>query len=293
MEHGHDTTGKKFFFVTILNALITVLEFLGGVFSGSLSLLSDAVHNLQDTISIVISYVAHLIGKRRSNSSKTFGYKRAEILAAFINASVLIAITVLLVIESVKRINQPQTINGSLMMIVSIIGLLANGVSMGILLKDSKNNLNIKATMLHMLSDTVSSVGVVIAAIFVQLFRWYWVDPLITILVAFWIMKESYGVVKETVNILMEASPNIDLEDVKKTILTLPEIKNVHHAHLWMIDENLIIFDAHINVDKAQKIVETEELYDKVGHLLKDKYGIGHVTLQVECKKGIGEPMIK
>ncbi|MDO1604467.1 cation diffusion facilitator family transporter [Lactobacillus sp. YT155] len=293
MEDNHDITGKKFFYVTILNAVITALEFLGGIFSGSLSLLSDAVHNLQDTISIVISYIAHVIGKKASNSNKTFGYKRAEILAAFINASVLIAITVLLVIESIKRISEPQEIDGGLMMTVAIIGLIANGISMLVLLKDSKNNLNIKATMLHMLSDTVSSVGVVAAAIFVQLFHWNWVDPLITILVALWIMKESFGVVKETVNILMEAGPKIDLDEVKETIKTIPEIKGVHHAHLWMIDENSINFDAHINVDQSKKVIDIEEIYDKVGSLLKEKYNIGHVTLQVECKKGLEEPMIK
>ncbi|GKQ42184.1 cobalt transporter [Companilactobacillus sp. RD055328] len=293
MDHHNDATGKKFFFVTILNALITIMEFVGGLVSGSLSLLSDAVHNLQDTISIVISYIAHVIGNKKSNSNKTFGYKRAEILAAFINSSVLIAITILLVIESVKRISQPSEINGSLMMIVAIIGLVANGVSMWILLKDSKNNLNIKATMLHMLSDTVSSVGVVLAAIFVQVFNWYWVDPLITIIVALWIMRESYGVVKETVNILMEAGPDIDLEDVKQTIMEVPGIINVHHGHLWMIDENTIIFDAHINVAGTRKVIDTEDLYDEVGKLLKERFNISHVTLQCECKLGIEEPMIK
>lgn len=292
MEHK-DPTGKKFFFVTVLNALITTMEFIGGIVSGSLSLLSDAVHNLQDTISIVISYAAHVIGKRKSNSNKTFGYKRAEILAAFINASVLIAITILLVVESVKRINQPNEINGSLMMIVAIVGLIANGISMLVLLNDSKHNLNIKATMLHMLSDTVSSVGVVLAAIFIQFFHWYWIDPVITILVALWIMKESYNVVKETVNILMEAGPDIDLEDVKSTILEVPGIINVHHAHLWMIDENTIIFDAHINVAETRKVVDTEQLYIDVRQLLERRFNINHVTLQVECKQGIEEPMIK
>lgn len=292
--HNSQNTTKKFFSVTVLNALITIVEFLGGIFSGSLSLLSDAIHNLQDTVSIIISYVAHVIGNKHSNANKTFGYKRAEILAAFVNSSILIAITILLVFESIKRINNPQPINGSLMLTVAIIGLLSNGISVYILLRDSKSNLNIKATMLHMLSDTVSSVGVIIAAIFIQLYNWTWIDPLITVIVALWIMKESFDVVKETVNILMEASPKIDLKDVKKTILeTSADIVNVHHAHLWMIDENTIILDAHINVQETESISEIEKIYITVGERLKEVYNIGHVTLQAECKKGLEDPLVK
>ncbi|MFD1472535.1 cation diffusion facilitator family transporter [Companilactobacillus mishanensis] len=291
MEHSN-VTGKRFLAVTALNLIITVAEFFGGIISGSLGLLSDAVHNLEDSISIVISYVANLIGRRHNNAEKTFGYKRAEILAAFVNSSILIVITILMIIESIRRFRQPQHINGSLMMIVSIIGLVANLISMVALWSGSKNNLNIKATFLHMMSDTLSSVGVVVASIFITLFSWYWVDPLITILIAIWLLKESYDVVKETVNILMEASPEIDLKAVKKAVLTVPDVVGIHHIHVWMIDENYIIFDAHINVKKQCNMDELEKIYREIENLLKTQFKVSHVTLQAECTRGLKEPLI-
>ncbi|GEO78477.1 cation diffusion facilitator family transporter [Companilactobacillus mindensis] len=291
MDH-ENVTGKRFFYVTVLNVLITAVEFVGGFVSGSLGLISDAFHNLEDSLSIVISYVANVIGKRKNNTKKTFGYKRAEILAAFVNSIVLVIITLMMVFESFKRLSQPQHINGKLMMIVSIVGLLANFVSMLLLLTGSKHNLNIKATFLHMLTDTLSSVGVFIASIFVILFNWNWVDPLITIIIAIWLLKEAYSVVSETINILMEASPKIDLDAVQKAILTIPEIVKVHHMHVWMIDENHIMLDAHINVLKNCNMKELDQLYDQVDKMLNDKFHITHVTLQAECSRGLDNSLI-
>ncbi|TGD22462.1 cation transporter [Companilactobacillus suantsaicola] len=291
MDH-EKVTGKRFFYVTALNVIITITEFIGGFVSGSLGLISDAFHNLEDSLSIVISFAANVIGQRKNDVQKTFGYKRAEILAAFVNSIVLVVITVMMVFESFKRLTQPQSINGSLMMIVSLIGLAANFVSMLILFSGSKNNLNIKATFLHMLSDTLSSVGVFVASIFVILFKWNWVDPVITILIAIWLLKEAFSVVIETVNILMEASPKIDLDAVSAAILTVPEIVKVHHVHLWMIDENHIMLDAHINVKKTCNMDQLDHLYDVVDKLLLDKFQITHVTLQAECSRGLDNSLI-
>ncbi|MQS75725.1 cation diffusion facilitator family transporter [Companilactobacillus halodurans] len=292
MDH-EKVTGTRFFYVTVLNILITITEFVGGVISGSLGLISDAFHNLEDSLSIVISYAANVIGRRKNNSQKTFGYKRAEILAAFVNSIVLVVITLMMVFESFKRLSQPQEINGKLMMIVSLIGLAANFISMLMLLSGSKHNLNIKATFLHMLTDTLSSIGVFIASIFVILFNWTWVDPVITILIAAWLLKEAYTVVYETINILMEASPKIDLDAVQAAILTVPEIVKVHHVHVWMIDENHIMLDAHINVVKNCNMMELDGLYDRVDKLLKDEFNITHVTLQAECARGLDNSLIE
>lgn len=291
MEHSN-VSGKRFFGVTVLNIIITIAEFLGGIISGSLGLLSDAVHNLEDSLSIFISYIANVIGRRRNDAEKTFGYKRAEILAAFVNSSILIVITILMIIESIRRFHTPQHINGGLMMIVSLIGLAANFISMIALWSGSKDNLNIKATFLHMLSDTLSSVGVFVASIFVTLFQWYWVDPLITIVIAIWLSKEAYDVVKESVNILMESSPNIDLNAIKKAVLTVPDVVGIHHVHDWMIDENYIIFDAHINVTKNCNMAELEKIYREVEKILKTQFHVSHVTLQAECTRGLKEPLI-
>lgn len=291
MDH-EKVTGKRFFLVTALNVIITITEFIGGFFSGSLGLISDAFHNLEDSLSIIISYIANVIGRRKNTVQKTFGYKRAEILAAFVNSIVLVIITLMMVFESFRRLSQPQEINGKLMMIVSVIGLLANLVSMLMLLSGSKNNLNIKATFLHMLSDTLSSVGVFVASIFVILFNWNWVDPVITIIIAIWLLKEAYSVVSETINILMEASPKIDLDAVQEAILTIPEIVKVHHMHVWMIDENHIMLDAHINVLKNCNMSELDTLYDQVDKMLNTKFHITHVTLQAECNRGLDNSLI-
>ncbi len=291
MDH-EKVTGKRFFYVTALNVIITITEFIGGFFSGSLGLISDAFHNLEDSLSIVISFVANVIGQRKNNAKKTFGYKRAEILAAFVNSIILVVVTLLMVVESFRRLSQPQEINGQLMMIVSLVGLVANFVSMLMLFGGSKNNLNIKATFLHMLSDTLSSVGVFVASIFVILFNWNWVDPVITILIALWLLKEAYSVVSETINILMEASPKIDLDAVQAAIMAIPEIVKVHHMHVWMIDENHIMLDAHINVQKSCNMEQLDGLYDRVDKMLNDKFHITHVTLQAECSRGLDNSLI-
>lgn len=240
----------------------------------------------------MISFVANVIGQKKNDVQKTFGYKRAEILAAFVNSIILVVITVIMVFESFRRLSQPQEINGRLMMIVSIIGLLANFISMWILFAGSKDNLNIKATFLHMLSDTLSSVGVFVASIFVILFNWIWVDPLITIVIALWLLKEAFSVVFETINILMEASPKIDLGAVQEAILTVPEIVKVHHVHVWMIDENHIMLDAHINVKKTCNVSQLDSIYDVVDKMLNDKFHITHVTLQAECSRGLDNSLI-
>ena len=276
MEHKHKATlsAGRFAIVTVLNAVITLAEIIGGLLAGSLGLISDGFHNMEDTLSIIISFVAHLISKKESNERQTFGYQRAEILAAFVNAAILIAITLVLVIESIKRLGHPQHINGGLMLVVSIIGLLANLFSMLLMLQGSHESLNIKATFLHMASDTLSSVGVIIAALLVKYLHWTWADPVITVLTALWIMKESLGVVKQTV------------------LQQFPEVVGLHHLHVWRIDEHLIAFDAHINVKATETIPQLEDLYQRITDLLTKQYGIEHVTLQAECQTGLDETLI-
>lgn len=170
--HSHEVStlsGKKIFWVTLLNATITITEIVGGILSGSLALLSDAVHNLSDTIAIALSYYANKIAQKPKDARRTFGYQRAEILSAFVNSSVLLAISILLIIEAFKRWRSPEHIDGTLMIIVALIGLIANFVSVFLLEKDSHQNLNIKSSYLHLLSDTVSSVGVLAGGIAIRL----------------------------------------------------------------------------------------------------------------------------
>ena len=176
-----DKSSLRYFWVTLLNIIITIAEFIGGAISGSLALLSDAVHNLSDVGSIVLAFVANLISKRKRNTSKTFGYDRAEILAAFTNGIILIVISIYLFIEGIQRFSHPEPIRGTIMLIVSLIGLAANVISMFVVMKEAKTSLNAKATFLNMLSDAITSVAVVLGAIVISIWKIYWIDPVLTI----------------------------------------------------------------------------------------------------------------
>ncbi|MEJ6399676.1 cation diffusion facilitator family transporter [Nicoliella lavandulae] len=286
-DHNHHDalSGGKFLFVTVLNALITLVEFLGGIFSGSLSLISDGFHNLGDSLSVILSYYAHRISGRKQTHKNTYGFKRAQIISAFINSVFLIVVSGFLIIEAVEKLMHPEKVDGGLMFIVALVGTLANLVSAILLSRGSKGNLNIRATYLHFLSDSLSSVGIIIAGILIQFYGWYFVDPLVTIAVALYIMFETWPIIKQTIYILMQGAPDIDCHQLRQDILNIDGVTNVHHVHLWSIDENSIIFSAHINM-RDMKISEAEKIYQPITDLLKSKYHIDHVTLQAEVERG-------
>lgn len=285
--HRHDSavlSGRKIFWVVLLNALITAAEITGGIISGSLALLSDAVHNASDTAAIALSYFANKIAQKPEDTRRTYGYKRAEILSAFINASVLLGISLVLIFEAFQRLKSPVRINGTLMIIIAIIGLAANGISVFLLQKDSHENLNIKSSYLHLLSDTVSSVGVLAGGIAISLWGVVWIDPLITALISLYIMKETWQVIKKTVDILMQSAAPLDYEAIKKEIEAFDKVKNIHHVHSWLINEKTIYFEAHIDMDNLP-LSEAAAVCDTIEHYLKENHGISHVTLQPEVDK--------
>jgi cobalt-zinc-cadmium efflux system protein len=285
--HSHDISslsGKKIFWVALLNATITVAEIAGGILSGSLALLSDAVHNLSDTVAIALSYFANKIAQKPKDARRTYGYKRAEILSTFINSTVLLAISILLIFEALKRLKSPESINGTLMITVAFIGLVANFVSVFLLEKDSHENLNIKSSYLHLLSDTVSSVGVLVGGIAIKLWGVVWIDPLVTVLISLYILKETWHVIRTTVDILMQSSAPLDYDAIKRDIENIDKVKNIHHVHSWMIDEKTIYFEAHIDMENMP-LSEVEAVYDKIEHFLKEHHSISHVTLQAEVDK--------
>lgn len=285
--HRHDESalsGKKIFWVTFLNATITIAEIVGGILSGSLALLSDAVHNLSDTVAIALSYFANRIAHKPKDARKTFGYKRAEILSAFVNSAALLGISIVLIYEAIKRLQAPENINGTLMITVALIGLTANLFSVFLLEKDSHQNLNIKSSYLHLLSDTVSSVGVLVGGIAIKLWGFVWIDPIITVLISLYILKETWHVIKTTADILMQSAPPLDYDAIKEEIENMENVKNIHHVHSWMIDEKTIYFEAHIDMEDML-LSKVEASYDKIEQLLKENYGVSHVTLQAEVDK--------
>ena len=282
--HGHsDLNGNKLLFATLLNLVITIAEIIGGILSNSLALLSDAIHNLGDTVAVMLAWIANRVSKRSANERKTFGYKRVEILAAFINAATLIVIIVFLFREAIVRFQNPEPIKGMLMFIVASIGLLANLAAVLLLKSDSNKNINIRAAYLHLLGDTVSSVAVIVSAIFIYFYEVYWLDPVITILIGIYILKETYHVLKESVDILMQASPrHVELNDVKDTLEHLDEVDNIHHVHIWNLNDSLIHFECHIDLSIDYKLSETESVRRKIEVMLEEKYGFNHFTIQFE-----------
>jgi len=289
MVHNHthnlkDQTSKKNLFITMaLNFFITLIEIIGGIISGSLSLISDALHNFSDGLAIIITYIAMRLSKKPKTIKHTFGLKRAEIIAAIINASSLIIISFFLIKEAIARLYHPATITGSLMLLVAVSGLSANIVGTLLLKKGSKNNLNIKAAYLHLLSDAVSSLAVIIGAIFIIYYQIYWIDPLLTILIALYILKETVAIVKESVAIIMMAVPEgINLDGIKMHIEEITPVKNVHHVHIWKMNDTDIHFEAHIEVAPIS-VEATSSIKKQIEAVLHDTYSINHTTLQFEC----------
>lgn len=282
-HHGANISGTRLLWVCIVNFFFTLVEFVGGFLSNSLSLISDAAHNLADAGALLIAYVANRISRQRPNASHTFGYKRFEIIAALFNAVVLVAICLFLLVEAYKRFLHPDTVHGQLMLVVAVIGLLANLVSVFLLAPAKGNNLNAKAAYLHLLGDTLSSVAVILGGLGMVFWGWYWLDPLITALVSLYIIWHTWGVLRESVEILMQRAPaNIALDDVRAEILKTAGVANVHHIHLWRLADENIHFEAHVCMRDDLPLSEAEEIRDTLEQMLVREFAITHVTIQLE-----------
>ena len=281
-SHSEGASEKNLIFTMLLNFLITIAEIIGGIFSGSLSLISDALHNFSDGIAIIITYIAMKLGKKPKTLKYTFGLKRAEILAAIINSSTLIVISFFLIKEAIDKIINPTPITGYLMLIVATIGLIANIAGTLLLKKGAKGSMNMRAAYLHLFSDAISSLAVIIGAIFIIYFQVYWIDPILTILISLYILKEAYSITKEAVEVLMMAAPEgIDANDIKSEVEAFKGVVNIHHLHLWKLNDNTIHFEAHIEV-KDDLISNLMPLKEEIEELLEHKFGIEHTTIQFE-----------
>jgi cobalt-zinc-cadmium efflux system protein len=285
--------GFKLLLAFIINLLITGVEFIGGLVSGSLSLLSDALHNLGDAVAILLAYLAKRIGQRDCTNDKTFGFRRIEILTALFNAVVLIAICLFLIFEAYERLLHPEPVKGFIMMAIATFGLIANLASVLFLRKEKEDDLNTKAAYLHLLGDTFSSGAVILGGILIYFFAWYWVDAVITFIVSLYIVKEAYVVLKQTINILMQSTPTyLDLEGVKKEIEKIQEVSNIHHVHAWNLTDNAVFLEGHVSLRHDLRISETEMLKEKIETLLKNEFSIYHVNLQFEFGCGCQKDMI-
>jgi len=286
-HHHHPVNEKNLLAATLLNLVITVVEVAGGILSGSLALLSDALHNLSDTFATFIAYLATIIGRREANPKKTFGYKRLEILAALLNAVILIVISVFLLREAYDRWNDPRPINSLIMLIVAMIGLLANLYALIILKKDVHKSINVRAAYVHLIGDSLSSLVVIIGGILMQIFKIYWIDPVITLLISIYIIREGFVILKESVNILMQSTPDqLDLSKVKQRVEQVSEVQNIHHVHSWMLTDSEIHLEAHVELKNDLKLSEVKSIHKEIEHLLVHDFSISHVTLQFEYETG-------
>ncbi len=279
---------KNLIIVMGLNFAITLVEVIGGLLSGSLALLSDALHNFSDGIAVIVSFIALRLSKRENTLRSTFGYKRAEILAALFNSSLLIIISFFLFREAYLRIQRPQEIESRLMIMVALVGLVANVISVWLLKPGSKDNMNLRSAYVHLFSDSLSSLGVIIGGILIYYLNITIVDPILTFAIGAYVLKEGFDIFKKTTNVLMEKTPaEVDILKIKEVIEKIPEVDNLHHVHLWQINDREFLFEGHIDVKKDITLTEAERLRSNICSILLNKFGINHATLQMEynaCK---------
>jgi len=284
-HHDHSISGGKLLFSVILNLIITAAQFVGGLVSGSLALLSDALHNFSDVMSLLISYYAHRLSHRPQNIRQTFGFKRAEILAALFNASVLIAVSLYLIIESVQRFIMPHEVESIWVMALAGLGIVVNGLSAWLLHRDADHNLNIRSAYLHLMGDLMTSFAVLGGGVMIYFYGWYWIDPLLSLLISFYLIRSSFGIVRESTGMLMQFSPaHISLDTIVEIVKGFEAIESIHHIHLWQLDDETVFLEARLNFYEDLPLSAANSILPDLAHMLEE-IGINHTTFQCETGK--------
>lgn len=277
-----EASDSRLLITLLLNLFIPVAQIIGGVLAHSMALISDAAHNFSDFVAVLIAYLAHLIGKRGASLRNTFGYKRVEVLAALINVGILIGASAFIVYGAVERFYHPQAVLGKVVILLACVGIAGNGLSAWLLHRDSKQSLNVRGAFLHMVGDLLTSVMVLICGAVLVIRPWYWLDPLLSILIVLFILKNCWTIVKEASGILMNATPgDLDLSDVKARLEKIPGVLGVHYLHAWRISSNSTAFSCHVQV-RDQPLSETEALSNTIRQELFSGFGIDHPVLQFE-----------
>lgn len=274
---------KALLFAFVLTMIFMIVEFIGGYLSKSLALISDAGHMLSDVVSLGIAIWAIKQGQKISDLSKTFGYKRTEVIAAFVNGITLVAISVLILKEGLERFFNPIQINQEQLILIASLGLLVNIIVAFTLFKNSKENINIKGAFLHVISDMLGSIGAIIAGFIIKYTGWIYVDPMISIIIAFLILYSSFSIIKETYHTLMEGSPkHINFDDLIEKVKNVENVNDIHDLHIWSLNEDEVILTAHLIVEEN---VNNNLIISNVKKLLHDKFHVEHSTLELETTK--------
>jgi cobalt-zinc-cadmium efflux system protein len=273
---------KRLWIALILSTIIVIVEFTGGLLGQSLALISDSGHVLTDVLAVGVGILTLRLGRKRHTARRTFGYHRAEIFAALINGSTLIAVGLLIIYQAYLRLQQPPTVQGPLVLAIASIGLLGNLGIAGLLSRSGGTNLNVRGVFLHTVGDALSSVAVIGSSLIVIFTGYQGIDPLAAAIIGVLVMLSAYRLVRDSTNILLEATPRqMDLETIAKTISGIEGVKGVHDLHVWTITSGLYALSGHITVD-ADMISDGSKIVGKVASRLRESFGIEHITLQVE-----------
>ncbi|MGY0391226.1 cation diffusion facilitator family transporter [Bizionia sp. KMM 8389] len=293
-KHTHPKMKDRNLLISIfLNILITVAQVIGGLLSGSLSLLSDALHNFSDVLSLIVSYVASKLTKRKASVNKTFGYKRAEILAAFINAVTLIIVAGILIKEAVFRFINPEPIESTLVIWLALVAILGNGFSVVLLKNNAHSNLNMRSAYLHLLTDMLASVAVLVGGLLMTYFQIYWVDSLLTFFIAIYLVWVGWDLLKDSTKMIMLFTPDhIHIKTVVETINKLPKVKKMHHVHIWNLSDDELHLEAHLDLMEDVSITEFDRILMQIEQVLQDEFNINHVTIQPEFNKDDSKEVI-
>ena len=292
-HHHHDVSGKNLFITIVLNVVITLSQIVGGIYSGSLALLSDAMHNFSDVLALVVAWVANKMAAKRGSLQRTFGYRRAEIIAALFNASVLMGIALFLIVESIHKFIHPEPIASDWVIGLGLLSIVLNAASVLLIKADAHDNMNIKAAYLHLLTDVMTSVAVVVGGLLMHYWQIFWVDPLVSLLIAFYLIYASYDIVKESVAILMQFAPEgLDLQKLAEVIEKVPGVENIHHIHIWRLNDHDTFLEAHIDFKSNLHLKEVTHTIERIETLLEKEFHITHVTLQPEYRRSDSKELV-
>jgi cobalt-zinc-cadmium efflux system protein len=285
-HHKHEVQGKNLVYSIILNLVITIAQIVGGIISGSLALISDALHNFSDVLSLGFSLVAHKLSRKEATEDQTFGYKRAELIAAFVNASTLIIVAFILIYGAIERFFNPKIIESGLVIWLAILGIVVNGGSVLLLQKDAENNINMKSAYLHLLTDMMASVAVLVGGLLMKFFGWFWVDSVMTILIGIYLIVVGYDLLKTSTKMLMLFTPEeIDIKEIVEEVHKIPGAGKLHHIHVWHLNDDELHLEAHLDCTEDIKMSEFDDLLHKIEAVLFEKFHINHINIQPEFKK--------
>ncbi|MCY9662321.1 cation diffusion facilitator family transporter [Paenibacillus chondroitinus] len=283
LGHSHAPNNKKGLAIAlIITSGIMFVEFFGGLITNSLALLSDSGHMLSDAVSLALSLVAMWFANRPASPRKSFGYYRFEILAALFNGLALFIIAAFIIKEAIARFFDPPTVSSGSMILIALVGLLANLLSVWALMRQSdvKDNINVRSAYLHVIGDALGSVGAILAGLLMLFFGWYIADPIISVIVSVLILKSAWGVIRTAIHILMEGTPvTIDTDLVKKTLESIDGVINVHDMHVWTITSGLDSLSCHILIDDSK---DSQTILQSAIHEIEKKFKIQHTTFQIE-----------